>query len=291
MNGMENAAQVLSKADALFDRGDIEGALSVIETGFREAESASDRASMLSLGNELLGFYRSFGRFSEAEVLCGTLSDLVEEMDLTSDVAGATTMLNVGTCFRVLGRAGDAERCYGAALDIYRKALPADDVRIAALYNNWGLLYRVTGEPEKAEEMFLKADAIVSSIEAGTESATTWVNLASLLGQTGRFEEAGSYIEKAIAFFESPAGKGDHHSIAAYAARAELFWRRGMYREAVDGYRETADLARAINAPERDIQIFLNNADRIEAKFLSGGSSESACGPEGSGKEGQDERS
>lgn len=257
-------AIILAKADSCFDSGDIAGAMTVLESGYGDAVLNGDKAASLSVGNELLGFYRSFGRVEEAEKLCSELLALLDDMGLSSELSGATTLLNVGTCFKVLGRLGESEKCYDSALRIYQSELQPDDMLIAALHNNRGLLYRDMGEYGKAKDEFLMADRIACARGSGLESATTRVNLASLLSKAGDLEEAEKYVSDAIDFFESPEGKGDYHSLAAYAAKAELAWRKGNAEEAAAGYRFAASLAEKIGAPERDRQAFLRNAEWIE---------------------------
>ena len=263
-----DANEILRQSDGLCASGDYRGAMDLLEVRYSEAAGLGDKASELTLGNELLGFYRSFGRFGEAGDLCSRLSELVDSMGLGSTLAGATTLLNIGTSLKVLGKFAEADRCYDSALAAYLCFMPVDDIRLAPLYNNRALLYRDMGDTGKAKESFLLADRIVRANGAKLESAITRTNLASLLVKTGEFDEAGRYIEDAVSFFESPDGAGDYHSLAAYAARAELLWRSGDPGSAVREYRELAALARRIGAPERDAAIFLKNAEWVENHIL-----------------------
>lgn len=80
-----------------------------------------------------------------------------------------------------------------------------------------------------------EAEKIISGFpDSEAELATTWVNQSFSLMALGRREEAAEAIEKAMAYYDSPAAEGNGHYGSAMAAAGELYWRMGDTEKGVE---------------------------------------------------------
>ncbi len=219
--------KTLDELDNLFEKkryGEVEGFLL---TEIKEAKAECDRSSLLTLFNELTGFYRSSGRSCEAVALGEDTILLMKEMGLEESVPYATTILNVATAYREAGRIDESMMYYLDALEIFSNTVPENDMRIAALYNNMSQACIANKDYEAACDFLRKALTIADQTKgAEIEEAVTSANLAIVLMKMNQLTEALTHIERALGIFENTRGPKDFHYSAALSAMAEAIYYR-----------------------------------------------------------------
>ncbi|MFR7843579.1 MAG: tetratricopeptide repeat protein [Gallintestinimicrobium sp.] len=178
----------------------------------------------ISVGNELLGFYRSIGQFEAAFAVGEDVLLLMEELQLDHTVHFATTLFNVATAYRTAGKYEEALANYRRALEIYQKELPKDDYRLAELYSSISILLEKLNENENAV-LFLEKAIQIMEKQPGTrvEVATSRTSLALIELKMDKLEAAEKHLELAISAFKEDGGK-DGYTLQRSACRT----RRGL---------------------------------------------------------------
>lgn len=236
-----NVAEILATYDAMFGKNSLTEIESYLVQQIAEAEENSEVEVLITLLNEIVGFYRDTTQKEKALKYCAELLELLGEMQLEGSVEYATSLLNIANAYRAFGLFEDALDLFEKVLQIYKEKVDESDFMYASLYNNWSLLYQEMGSYEKAVEMLEKALVIVDSYEDATiPQATTRTNLAASLLQIGTenaYEKAVSYLQKAINIFESDGGR-DFHYGAALVAMGDACSYKKEYADAA-GYYES----------------------------------------------------
>ncbi|WP_312702369.1 tetratricopeptide repeat protein [Sedimentibacter sp.] len=218
--------KALEQLDLLFDSRRIDEVEGFLLSEIKSAEQEDDDTSIISLVNELIGFYRTAGRHKDAMVYCDYIVSLMRELNLEKTVPYATTLLNVATAYRAAGKAEDALEYYGDVLKIYEDSIPDSDMRLASLYNNMSLAYNEIKDYEKACLFLEKALSItVKNEDTEIEEATTHSNLATTLMRMNKLPEAVKHIEAALEIYESSDGPRDFHYSSALSAMGEVLFR------------------------------------------------------------------
>jgi tetratricopeptide (TPR) repeat protein len=227
--------KTLGELDKLFETkryGEVEGFLL---SKIREAEGECDRSSLLTLFNELLGFYRSSGRGREAVALGEEIISLMKEAELEESASYATAMLNVATAYREAGRVEESMAYYEDALKLFGNTVSENDMRLAALYNNMSQACIVKKDYERACGFLRKALTIVAQNEgAEIEEAITNSNLAMALMKMNQLTEALAHMEKSLDIFENAGGPNDFHYSAALSAMGEVQFMIKDYPKALE---------------------------------------------------------
>lgn len=233
--------QVLAQADALFEENRGEEAERLLRESAAAAAKEQDDESLLSLLNELLGYYREVSRYEEAYGIADQAIGLAERMGLGGTVPYATTLLNVANVYRAGGRLEESLEKYLQVQEIYRQRLSQDSMLSAGLQNNISLLYQEMGRFEEAKECQLRALRIVKDKGAAYELGVTYANLAATCVQLGQMEEAKEYAESSMETFQG-IGSRDSHFGAALSALGAWHFFRGEYREAGEYYRQAMEI-------------------------------------------------
>jgi tetratricopeptide (TPR) repeat protein len=187
-----------------------------------EAKSENDSSSLLTLYNELMGFYRSSTRHKDSIVIGDQLLSLMKEMGLVGTEPYATSILNVATVYSEAGKIDKAMSYYNEVMVVYENILSENDMKIAGLYNNMSQAYIVKKNYDKAFNFLEKALSIVA-INNGTEieEAVTYSNMAITLMKMNKLDNALKHIEKSLSIFEKREGPKDFHYSAALSAMGE----------------------------------------------------------------------
>lgn len=234
-----NAQEIYEKLDSLFAQNRIQEVEPFLLSCLEQARSEEDYGVYISVGNELIGFYRSISEHEKALSMAEDVLLLMEELQMEETEHFATTLLNAATACRAAGRLNEALADYAQALKIYEKTIPADDYRLAGLYNNVSILLEQLEDNEKAVLFLERAISIVEKQpDARMELATSKTNLALLYFKLQDNGKAESLLKEAIEIFRENGTDTDAHYSAALAGLGEAYFRMGRLEKSLAFYEE-----------------------------------------------------
>ena len=118
--------------------------------GLETAQSLGDSGAVLTILNELTGFYRVTSAHPAAVATARRAMALAQELGLEGSDAYATTLINVATALRSAGEYEEALALYRQALATAQATMSPRDRRIAALHNTLSMLFSDQGQPALA---------------------------------------------------------------------------------------------------------------------------------------------
>lgn len=229
--------EIFTKLDGMFARNALGEVEPFLLSCLDKAKEENAFGNYISVGNELIGFYRSTSQFEKAFAIAEDVLLLMEELQLEETEHFATTLLNAATAYRAAGRLADALRDYTRALKIYEGTLEPEDYRFAGLYNNMSIMLEQMNENEKAAAFLERAISIVEKQkEARMELATSKTNLALLCFKMQEHQKAEQLLEEAISIFEENGEQTDAHYSAALAGMGEAYFHVGRLQRALEFY-------------------------------------------------------
>lgn len=231
--------EVLKQLDYLFETNRMGEVEDFLGSKLKEAMEEDDTSCVITIINEMIGFFRDTGQDEKSVAYSGKVISLMENLGLSGTVPYATTLLNVANAYRAAGLLSESLSYYEQVFAIYENNLEKEDFRFASLQNNLSLLYQEMGAFDKAVESLKKALEIVKKYpEAQFELAVTYTNLGTSLLKQKNDVEARAQLEQAIALFQTMKLK-DSHYCAALASMGEILFREKEYERAAQCY-ETA---------------------------------------------------
>ena len=110
------------------------GVETFLKSGLAEADKCMDGAAMLTILNELMGYYRVMSQPEDCEWCIEKARRIADQLGIQGTVNYGTMLLNIGTAQRVMGQMEKAEASYQEAYDIFQEWLHDPDYRMATLY-------------------------------------------------------------------------------------------------------------------------------------------------------------
>ncbi len=229
--------------DQLFAEKKTQEAESYMKNTLQQAEAQSDLQLVVTVCNELGGYYRYTSRYDQAVCLYDRALTIIEELGQRKTPACGTTLINYATTCNMMGELNKALTLYGQAADIFSGPQFAADFNLATLYNNMSSVCQNLGEYTDAEDYLFKALHILENLsESEIETAITYTNLATLYMEENRLNEAETHLKKALDIFITESGDSDVHYAAAISALGELHFIRGDYTAAASDFEKALAL-------------------------------------------------
>lgn len=230
---------------AIFASGKNEQVSDYLRKNLAEAEADSDDQAVITILNEMVGYYRITSNHAESLKAAERALNLMRRLGYEDTIHYGTTLLNAATAYRVAGDKKKALQLFNSALVIYLRELPAEDERLAALYNNLSSIHQDAKEYEKAAEYLEKSAAILSKIKgAEIDAATVYTNLALAMIELGREREAMETLQKAVNLFKGTTADGKveakaaPHYASTVAGLAGAYYKMKDYAKAAALYEE-----------------------------------------------------
>ncbi|MBE6656676.1 MAG: tetratricopeptide repeat protein [Ruminococcaceae bacterium] len=191
-------------------------------------------AVALPLYNELMGLYRKLSRHDEAIHAAETALSLVKENGIEEHPTAATTYLNAATVLHAAKKTEKSIPLFEKARAIYERELSPYDTRLGGLYNNMALALVALSRFAEANELYLRAIAVMENAEdGGTEIAITYLNMADAAvaehGLTEAEAAVTDLLEKAKELLEEHPKKDGHYAFVCEKC-ASVFGYYGHFR-------------------------------------------------------------
>ena len=260
--------KVMRDLDTLYEEERVGEIGTFLEEHITEAERENAQEGMLTLYNEIVGYYRETGQYDKSVANCYKAIAVMDEMGLQGTLPYATTLLNVANAHRAAGLLEESMGFYNRVLPIYQEKLLPDDMNFAGFYNNKSLLYQEMGDFQAAKEQLTKALQIVEKKEASRfETAVTHANLANTCIELSEYKEAMEHAKDAIRIFEE-IGVDDAHYSAALSALGSLYYMDKNYGEACNVMEKgRACIAKYLGTDNVQYQRLTENIAVIRAKL------------------------
>lgn len=236
---MMTTDEFIKKLDGLFAAGEYDKVEPFMLSALEEAKEKEDYGLYLSVGNEMIGYYRSISHFQKAYRISEDMLLLMEELQMDQSAEFATVLLNTATAYSFDEKFEMALQFYRRAEQIYHLLVAPDDYLFAGLYNNMSSLMEKMGKNEEALSLLMKALGILQNYpDRQMEAATNFTNLSLLYLKTGDYESGKKCALQAIDMFEALDTPASHYS-AALSALGEICYREKDYGQAVKWYEKT----------------------------------------------------
>ncbi len=240
-----NQQRIIQKLDELLRKNDYSSAKNHLEYWHSEAEAVGDRSCVLLLKNELMGLCRKIGEGESALRYAEGALELIDKMNIESNVGAATTYLNCATVYKAFGKAEESIPLFEKAKMIYEQNLPFNDERLGGLYNNMALAFVDLNKFDEANDFYLKAIKVMGLSEnKETEQAITYLNMATAAETQYGLEDAQDIItaccEKAMELLDFGKNRTDGDYAFACEKCASVFDYYGYFlykNELSDRYR------------------------------------------------------
>lgn len=231
--------EFIQKLDGLFAAQEYTKVEPFMLSALEEAKEKEDYGLYLSVGNEMIGYYRSISRFQKAYEISEDMLLLMEELQMDQSAEFATVLLNTATAYSFDENFEMALQFYRRAEQIYHLLVNPNDYLFAGLYNNMSSLMEKMGRNEEALELLMKALVILQNYpDRQMEAATNFTNLGLLYLKTGDYESGKKCVMQAVGMFEALDTPASHYS-AALSALGEICYHEKDYEQAVVWYEKT----------------------------------------------------
>lgn len=242
-----DAEKLIQELDALFAQNKVAEAGDFLDEKLILCREIGDRATELTVLNELIGYHRRTGLKEKALTCIDDALNLLKSGEFDRTVAKANTFLNSATTLKSYGLAEKGLDLYEKAKALYDEMLSKDDYRLAGFYNNYGLALCDTEQYEKADESYQNALKILErSGENKSEIAVTYCNIAFLYEKLEKDTEINRCLDKAMLALDDPTNKRDGY----YAFNCE---------KSADAFRYFGRFIDQWTLEERAKEIYENN--------------------------------
>lgn len=266
---MRTVEEILLGLDSLFGEQKMAEVEPYLQKALQEAMDAGDSSTVITIVNELIGFYRDISQYEKSIYYCEQILPFMEMKGLKGSIHYATTCLNVANAYRAAGEWGTSLKYYEEVKGIYDRLLNPTDSLYASYYNNLSLLYQEMGDFSKAAECLKTALSIIESYDDIIKIAITCSNLAASLLRIHAKQEAEEYLNRALKIFMED-GERDFHYGAALSAMGELQFQKENYKEAKKYYEKAlAELEKHVGKTEYYYRT-LDNLEQVEKALASG---------------------
>lgn len=226
--------------DSMFEERDIEKVKAFLSDSILSARKDNDDASLLTIYNEAMGYFREHSIKEEAYYYAAMAIDKAEGMNLKTHPAFATTLSNAANVYRAFGDLSQSLECYEKVKESYKNTIDDSDMLYAGMYNNMALLKQEMGQFKEAKELLLKALEITDENDNTVfEKATTYANLSSTAAALDELDESLDYGKKSIDLFRE-IKVADSHYAAALNGLGSTYYKKGNYEKAVEYLDEAA---------------------------------------------------
>ena len=280
-DGSFDTQAFLDGLDAIFNAGKArDEAEPYLQQALVDAENAGDDAGLLTVLNEIMGFYRSQGRHQENMWMIQRAIELATRMRIEGSEAWTTTLINAATGLRAAKKYDQAEDLYRQALASAAKTLGPKDRRLAALHNNLSMLYSETDRPDQAEQELRQAMDILENSSTDPsrdlDLASTHTNLALLLMQRNdnpqALQEAWDQARTALDIYRTGHLENSAHYASALAGFAQVCYMTGRFSQSADTYRKALAIIEDRYGQGSDYyQITKANLDQAQAAAQEAG--------------------
>ena len=281
LDGSFDTQAFLDGLDAIFNAGKArDQAEPYLQQALVDAENAGDDAGLLTVLNEIMGFYRSQGRHQENTWMIQRAIELATRMRIEGSEAWTTTLINAATGLRAAKKYDQAEDLYRQALASAAKTLGPKDRRLAALHNNLSMLYSETDRPDQAEQELRQAMDILGNSSTDPsrdlDLASTHTNLALLLMQRKdnpqALQEAWDQARTALDIYRTGHLENSAHYASALAGFAQVCYMTGRFSQSADTYRKALAIIEDRYGKGSDYyQITKANLDQAQADAQEAG--------------------
>lgn len=259
--------EVLKQLDDLFETNRMDEVEDFLGGRLKEAIAEDDTSSVITIINEMIGFFRDTGQDEKSVAYSKKVISLMEQIGLAGTVPFATTLLNAANAYRAAGLLSESLAYYKQVFEIYEENLQEDDFRFASLQNNFSLLYQEMGEFDKAVESLKQALQIVKKYpESRFELAVTYTNLGASLIKLGKYGDAKEQLEEALALFHNLQLK-DSHYCAALASMAEIWFHEEEYEKAVQCYESVLALLEINTGKTKSYDRIMESLELVYQKW------------------------
>ena len=262
-----NVEKTLEQLDTLLAQhrtNEIEGFL--LEK-IEESVSQGDTGSLITLMNELIGYYRENGEYEKSLVYCKQVLQVAVEAELSGTIPYATTLLNVANSCKAAGLLREAMMYDEKVREIYANNIEDTDFRYVNLYHNMGLLFQEMGDCESACDCMERALSIATLYqEARVEIAIVYTSLATCQLKLMRYEEAIENLRRAFALFEQDEEK-DYHYSGALSAMGEAQYLAGNMEESAYYYERALREIERTAGRNKAYEITLRNLNVVQKQL------------------------
>ena len=260
--------QITEELDTLFAQEKIAEIPQFLESHIAQAAQEGAQEVLLTLYNEIIGFYRETGQYALSIENCHKAVALMKEMGIQDTIPYATTLLNIANAHRAAGLLQESLELYNRVRPIYVAHLDENDMYYANFYNNLSLLYQEMGDFASAKDQLVNALSIVShKPDRQFEAAVTQANLANTCIELGQDDEARARAEEAIRIFEE-LGVDDAHYSAALSALGSLYYMDKDYNSALRAMEKSREcVAKYLGTDNIQYQRLSENIEIIQNKI------------------------
>jgi len=268
-----NVADFYDELDSLYSQQKYSEVETFLNDSLKSAELDENWSAMVSVYNEMGGYYRVTTQFDKGENSLDLAIKILERENLLKTEGGAVTLLNYATLLTAAKRTDEAIEKYEQAGKVFY--LSGNLYHAAALHNNIAGMYLQIGKYDSAESNVNQALEIVKTLQNAEEeiavSNTTKAEIYFIRGDMGKAEV---FLRSAQGNFAAAKNYSPVHYAAFLSMKAALHCKQERYPEAVRDYEEALKILESsvgknqtYNMIKSNLDICLRdmkNADRVE---------------------------
>lgn len=226
------------EVDRRYREGSGDGVLRFLEDQLDRARASGDEDALVAVASELGSVLRVRGELARAEALYLEAIRILDERPQAPALSRVNLRINLGDVYVAWGRGETAVRLFDEAEGMLPCA-ESHPYQLSAICNNRSSAWRQLGRLAEARRDLRRASALLARVEGSEgERAVNGINLAQILLQEGRLEEADAEIAPVLKAYETLSGGRDIHRPNALAVAAQVAYLRGNYTRASELYGE-----------------------------------------------------
>lgn len=188
--------------DALFAVNDGKGAGEYLLKWHKKAQEEDNWPLMVTVLNEMLGYYRSSGNEKLAMDCVSQMLELIKKRGLDNNGDVGTIYINLGTTLCRFCHYEEGVRFYELAEEKLKDC--ENPYILASLYNNSAAAREASGNVEAAIGQYEKSLELLGKLpDCINFIAITYANMANCYENAGNKEKVREYVDKMDAILES----------------------------------------------------------------------------------------